>query len=189
MVPQAFVNYFLGSSGASAALIGLLFVAVSIAPERVFGEKAHAEQRAVAVSAFLALLNAFFVSLVALIPTTNIGYVALVMAVTSLISTARIGRGLWDERHEGRAPGIHRLTLLGGSLVIYGMEIGLAVALIGAPHHTGYVYGLAYLLLGAYGLGIGRAWELLGARNEGLFTLLHHVRGDDVPDSSPEEPR
>jgi hypothetical protein len=169
MVPEAFVNYFLGSSGASAALIGLLFVAISIAPERVFGEQAHAEQRAIAVSAFLALLDAFFVSLVALIPT------------------ARLGRHLWDERREGRAPGIHRPTLLLGSFVIYGMEIGIAVALIGAPHHAGYVYGLAYLLLGDYGLGIGRAWELLGARNEGLFTLLRHVRGADAPDTSPED--
>jgi len=44
--------------------------------------------------------------------------------------------------------------------------------LIGQPQDAGYVKGLAYLLLGAYGLGVSRAWELLGAQNEGLFILL-----------------
>ncbi len=34
MVPEVFHDYFVASTGAGAALVGLLFVAVSIAPER-----------------------------------------------------------------------------------------------------------------------------------------------------------
>jgi hypothetical protein len=34
MVPTDFANFFLSTAGAGAALIGLLFVAISINPER-----------------------------------------------------------------------------------------------------------------------------------------------------------
>ena len=48
------------------------FVAVSIAPEQIVSATAPVERRAMAASAFTALLNAFFISLGALVPT-NIG--------------------------------------------------------------------------------------------------------------------
>lgn len=60
MVPEAFHDYFVASTGAAAALVGLLFVAVSIAPERTVTSGAPVERRAVALSAYTALLNAFF---------------------------------------------------------------------------------------------------------------------------------
>jgi hypothetical protein len=41
MVPTDFANYFLASAGAGAALIGLLFVAISINTERTFGREAQ----------------------------------------------------------------------------------------------------------------------------------------------------
>jgi hypothetical protein len=190
MVPEGFVNYFLASVGASAALIGLLFVAISVAPERIIGTKAPAERRAVAGSAFFALLNAFFVSLIALVPETNIGYPALVMAVTALINTLSLGRHLQAEQRTGQEPSAQRLTLLAGSVVIYFVEIALAVAVLGDPQHTGYVYGIAYLLAGTYGLGVSRAWELLGAQTDGLFTLLGvgRDRHTDDQDTTADEP-
>ena len=52
MVPEAFHDYFLATSGAGAALVGLLFVAVSIAPERTVMSGAPVERRAVATSAY-----------------------------------------------------------------------------------------------------------------------------------------
>src|SRR5258708_30910961 len=54
MVPEAFHDYFIASTGAGAALVGLLFVAVSIAPERTVMRSAPAERRAVALSAYTA---------------------------------------------------------------------------------------------------------------------------------------
>lgn len=187
MVPDGFVSYFQASAGASAALIGLLFVAISVAPERIIGAEAPPERRAVAGSAFFALLDAFFVSLTALIPGTNIGYPALIVAVIALGNTLSLGRQIWDEQRTGQEPSVQRLTVLAGSAVVYVVEIILAVAVLGTPQHTGYVNGIAYLLLGAYGLGVTRAWELLGAQNDGLFTLLgirtrrHARRQESVP--------
>jgi hypothetical protein len=170
MVPAAFANYFLASASASAALIGLLFVAVSVVPDGIFRPMAPVGRRIRAVSAFVALLDAFFVSITALIPHTNIGYPAVAAGVSALINTLSLGRHVWDERRQGRL--WRPAVLLTGSLVIYGLQIWYAVPLILTPRLTDNVYGLAYLLLGAYGVGLGRAWDLLGATNEGLLTLL-----------------
>lgn len=183
MVPARLTNYFLGNLGASAALIGLLFVAVSIAPEHTFGAKAITERRAIAVSAFLAFLNAFYISLVALIPTANIGYVVLVMALVSLVQTANLVRHIWEGWRRNGVNDFRQLTLLATSFVLYALELPVAVALLNTPTHTDYVYDVAYLLIAAYGVGVGHSWRLLGASDEGLFTLLG-LRRD--PNSSAE---
>ncbi len=60
MVPATFANFFLATAGAGGTLIGLLFVAVSINPERIFSEGAPKERQAVASGAFTVLVNAFF---------------------------------------------------------------------------------------------------------------------------------
>jgi hypothetical protein len=60
---------------------------------------ARAEARAKAASAFTALANVFFVSLVALIPHTGVGIPVLVMSTVALLNTVQMGRDLW--RSEG----------------------------------------------------------------------------------------
>jgi hypothetical protein len=82
MVPPEFLNFFIASTGAGAALAGLLFVAVSLAPEQIVTRRAPMERQAVAGSAFTALINAFFISLVALIPHFNFG--TLIVPFSSL---------------------------------------------------------------------------------------------------------
>src|SRR6266852_5521859 len=61
VVPPEFANFFIASASAGAALVGLLFVAVSIAPEQLVTRRAPVERQAVAGSAFTALMNAFFI--------------------------------------------------------------------------------------------------------------------------------
>src|SRR6266699_1229531 len=85
VVPPEFANFFIASAG--AALVGLLFVAVSIAPEQMVTRRAPMERPAVAGSAFTALMNAFFISLVALIPHFNVGFVIVPFISLCLVTT------------------------------------------------------------------------------------------------------
>jgi hypothetical protein len=73
MVPPAFLPFFAASMGAAATLLGLLFVAASIAPERTVAAGAPVERQMVADSIFTALINAFFVSMGGAIPTSTSG--------------------------------------------------------------------------------------------------------------------
>src|SRR5260370_14693635 len=73
MVTAEYQPFLTSSVAASAALIGLLFVSISIAPERVFGEKAESARIAQALSSFTALTNVFFISFASLIPKLPIG--------------------------------------------------------------------------------------------------------------------
>ncbi len=52
MVSGEFANFFVASTSSGAALVGLLFVAVSIAPEQTVQTNAPLERRAVASGAF-----------------------------------------------------------------------------------------------------------------------------------------
>ncbi len=172
MLPQEFDTFFATSAGASAALLGLLFVAISKAePGSVFGSEARADRHAAAAGAFTGLADAFFVSLAALIPGANIGGIVLVVAAVALLGTLGLGRELWRRRFDGRRAGRGVLLVLGG-FAVYGLQLWYAYSLLGAPSDKDYLSALAFLLLGAYVVGLGRAWELLGAPQKGVLEWL-----------------
>lgn len=174
MVPEAFINFFLASSGAAAALVGLLFVAISIAPEHIVQANAPIERQAMAASSFTALLNAFFISLAALIPL-NIGTVILLMSTIGLINSSFLAWNLLKER--GRWLNVaRRVFLILVSFIIYGFEFYNAIVIIREPDTVGNFYVLAGLLLGVYLIGLTRAWQLLGARRYGLGGWLSPLR-------------
>ena len=174
MVPQTFFSFFIASTGAGAALIGLLFVAISIAPEHMVAASAPLERQTRATSAFTALFDAFFVSLVALIPTSNVGGVGVAMGAIGLINSAGIATQMLRRERGWRA-----LTrggfLLAASLVLYGMQTWFSIALLRDYRDVGAVFVLAILMIVAYGIGLTRAWELLGARRFGLTSLVSSV--------------
>jgi len=182
MVPPEFANFFIASASAGAALVGLLFVAVSIAPENIVTRQAPMERQAVAGSAFTALINAFFVSLIALIPHFNIGTVIVPISslclVTSLIQAWQLLR-----LRKGWASFLRGAFLVLLSLGLYGLELLNGLQIIADPSQAGIVYGLAACLLGAFALGITRAWELLGVHRYGLLGWLNPLR--DVNDTEP----
>jgi hypothetical protein len=179
MVPTDFANFFLATAGAGAALIGLLFVAVSINPERTFGRQAQPVRQRVASGAFTALVNAFFISTSALIPHTNVGYITLIMGGIGLVDSLRLGGeflfGYWRASLAASLPwpvALRALAVVVVSFILYGYEVVLAVLLLMQPGAVEFVYRLATILLGVYGLGLVRAWELLGAPRSSLVGWL-----------------
>jgi hypothetical protein len=170
MVPESLNNFFLASAAIGATLVGLIFVAVSIAPEQIVQANAPIERQAMAASSFTALLNAFFISFAALIPDT-IGPFTLLMSALGITSSSFLAWNLLKERERWQNV-LRRVFLIVVSLIIYGFEVYNAILIIKEPEIVGNFYALAGLLLGVYGLGLARAWQLLGARRFGLGAWL-----------------
>lgn len=170
MIPSSF-DAFLGTSATvSSALIGLLFVSISIAPERIFGPSADSARQAQALSAFSALANIFFISLASLIPDVPFGPVVTVIAIPSTLQT--LGLLLLLPQWRAQRAITRGLVLFLVSLVIYGYEFSIGIRLWMAPTDRGALIALLELLLGAYAIGLGRAWQLLGAPRLGWFGLV-----------------
>ena len=187
MISDALTNFFLASAGIGATLVGLIFVAVSISPEHNVQANAPIERQAMAASSFTALLNAFFISFGALIPGT-IGFITLLMSTIGLINSFLLAWNLLKERERWQIV-VRRIFLILVSIIIYGYEFYCAILIILQPDSVGNIYTLAGLLLGVYGIGLTRAWQLLGARRFGLGGWLSPLRELDetVPISTQEE--
>lgn len=179
MVPEAFNNFFLASAGVGATLVGLIFVAVSIAPEHIVQANAPIERRAMAASSFSALLNAFFISFGALIPGI-IGQLTLVMSALGLTTSLLLAWNLLKERERWQNL-VRRVFLILVSFIVYGFEFYCAILIVKEPNYVGNFYLLAGLLLGVYGIGLTRAWQLLGARRFGIGGWLSPLRELDEP--------
>jgi len=182
VVPPEFLNFFIASTGAGGALVGLLFVAVSLAPEQMVTRQAPVERQAVAGSAFTALINAFFISLTTLIPHFNIGTLIVIISLLSLLTSLIQAWSLMRLR-KGWQSFLRRAFLVSLSLGLYGLELREGVGLISDPTQVGFVYGLLFVLLGAFALGLTRAWELLGAQRYGFGGWLSPLQ--DVHESEP----
>lgn len=170
MVPESFNNFFLASAGIGATLVGLLFVAVSIAPEHIVQANAPIERRAMAASSFTALLNAFFISFGALIPGL-IGSFTLVMSALGLTASSFLAWNLLKERERWQYI-VRRVFLIVVSFILYGLEFYCAILITKEPGNVENFYTLAVLLITVYGIGLTRAWQLLGARRFGLLGWL-----------------
>jgi hypothetical protein len=178
-------------ASAGAALLGLLFVAVSVTPQRTFGRAAYVEREAVASSAFTALANAFFVSAAALLPGASIGPAALALSAAGLFSTVYLAARAVPAVLR-RTRGIRRgrrlvslLVTLLGSVAVYASELLTALALTSDPTDSGLVSGLAGLVLAVYGLALVRAWELLGAPRFGIGGWLNPLGDLDDEEQTP----
>jgi hypothetical protein len=157
VVPAEFTGYFTAAAAAAGVLIGLLFVAVSLRPETVFGEGASAAARAQAGSAFISLVNTFFVALVALIPQANVGEVAIIMAVVSLISIGRVHRQV--PRQDIQIV----LLVLGLGTYLYQLIVG--VLLVSSPQDRSQVFSIAYLAIASFAVALSRAWSLVQGKH------------------------
>jgi hypothetical protein len=176
MVPTQLTVFFTASAGTSATLIGLLFVAIAIDPERVFG--APEAPYALATNTFLALLDAFFVSFAALLSSTALGWISLGMGAFALLGTLALAYTLlYLELNPNLVRRRSLLVVL--ALIAYLLQCWFAIRLLVAPPSADPAYGLAYALLVVFAVGMWRAFGLLGARVTNLHDWLGPRRYTD----------
>jgi hypothetical protein len=173
VVPASFHDFFSGCASVAGALIGLLFVALSVSQGKLTGDDASTEHQVRAAAAFSALVNTLVIALVALLPGASLGDAGIILAGAGLGTTAALIVLLYREHREkiGRAD-VRMLAIL---LVLYGLQLANAVELDGAPREVSAISRHGALAILFFLFGIARSWQLVGARDVSLASTLTAV--------------
>jgi hypothetical protein len=199
MAPEGFTEFFLASAGTGGAFVGLLFVAISISPQRTFGDSAAAgaPRQHLAEATFLTLINGFVLSSLALIPGIIIGWVALVPGIVGIFTALHLARLFARLHRHGRArypPWRDLLRVVSLSIiatVVFVIESMVGLRLILRPTDEDAFRWLSAIIIGLYALGMLRAWTLLGDPQHGWSGWLNPLqdlpqrREVDAPGDSP----
>jgi hypothetical protein len=192
VVPDNIHDFFFASAGVAGALIGLLFVAISLAGNRLTKAEEHAQAyRIRAVAALTSFTNALAVSLFALVPVDKIGWTAVSVAVVGLLFVIASGVSLARVKVKRWANARDALFLV-GLVVVFIVQLTNGLSVAYHPHNADAVTNIAIVVIICFLLGIGRAWELIGGPSIGLRQQVYGlVRGDDLEadatgDSQPE---
>ena len=163
-------NFFVASAGASAALLGLLVVAVSVVNSDDANRRTRELRTVLAGSAFVVLADVFIVSMVALVGgSLALGVTGLGLGSLGLFATARLVPRAHAAGNFTRESGTRllNLTFAVTSAVGYSTQFGLAIALILNQDNSGLQRALIYLLIAFYASALGRAWEVSGITRRG----------------------
>ena len=196
VVPASVHDFFVASASVAGALIGLLFVAISVAAERLARAKAGAPLHRVRASAALtAFLNALAVSLFALVPGQKVGATAVAVAAVgltfvaaSLLSLIRLREVRLREvrLREVRLGTVRDALFLAGLAVTFVVQMIQGADVIAQPGDAAAVNTIAILVVVCFLIGIARAWELIGGPSIGLTSevialIRGHEEGADAP--------
>jgi hypothetical protein len=162
-------EFFSAAASVAGALIGLLFVAVSVAPERILGPEASDVHSVRAAATLTAFTNALTVVLFGLIPGFDVGDPAMVIAIVGLLFIAgallRVFPGWRAKRIR-----LIDLVFLVGLLVVFVVQLIAGVGLERHSHDSDDLTTICVLVIVCFLIGIERAWDLVG----GPSVTLHH---------------
>jgi len=163
-------SFFITSAGASAAILGLLVVAVSV----VNADDANATTRelrtVLAGSAFVALVDIFLVSIVALTGGSVVfGLSSLAMATVGLMATRRLIPRAKQAGNFSRGLRARKLNIAFASISVgaYSGQLGLAVALLANTQSAALQDALVLVIVALYCSALGRAWMVTGITRRG----------------------
>lgn len=157
---EGYHDFFVASAGVAGALIGLLFVALSVAtePEDMGDRYAHRFRGASALTSFL---NALTISLFLLVPDIDAGWPVLSVGVVGLGFLLRATRELLAAR-VAHHPTWQDVSSILGLGVVFGLQVYAGARLLSDEHRDGPVETVAFLVIVSYVIGISRAWEMIG---------------------------
>jgi hypothetical protein len=189
VVSATYRDLFAAVATASAALTGLLFVALSLVPRRGSSSGLSVIQQVRAAAAWLAFTNALAVALFSLVPGTNAGYPALVLGITGIAFTGAGIRSILVSqatfRQQRRQLGLVALLVL-----IFGAELTAGIVLLARPDSSTSAQVIGYALVASILVGVARSWELVGERDTSLIASIMtlaarrpHVMDDDADDA------
>jgi hypothetical protein len=163
-------TFFAASAGASAAILGLLVVAVSVVNADDENDTTRELRTVLAGSAFVALVDIFFVSLVALTGGPAVfGIASIAMASFGLLATRRLIPRAQRAGNFSRTSRSRRLNLAFASISVlgYSVQLGLAVALLTNVHSASLQRALVLVIVVFYASALGRIWEVTGIARRG----------------------
>jgi hypothetical protein len=183
MVPAGLEDFFLSTATVAGSLIGLLFVAISVAGPRLAKAEVSGQiHRIRANAALTSFVNALVVSLFSLIPGHKIGPTASIMAVLGLVFVVAALLSLFRLR-------MMRWSILRDALFLFGLAYTFYIQLtsgldvVSYPRDADAVENIAIVVVICFTIGITRAWELIGGPSIGLRQeVVALLRDELVPD-------
>jgi hypothetical protein len=163
-------NFFVASAGASAAILGLLVVAVSVVNADDANTTTRELRTVLAGSAFVVLVDIFFVSIVALTGGPVVfGLSSIAMAGVGLLATRSLIPRAKRAGNFSRSSRSRRLNIAFASISVvgYSVQLGLAIALLTNTHSAALQRALVLVIVAFYGSAVGRAWEVTGITRRG----------------------
>jgi hypothetical protein len=164
-------DFFVASASVAGALIGLLFVAISVAPERVLGPEASEVHGVRAAATLTAFSNALTVSLFALVPGFHVGGAATAVAIIGILFIARALLGVAPAWHAGRFQ-LRDLSFLIGLFGAFVVQLVAAISLDRNEASEGGLQTICVVVVICFLIGIERAWELVGGPHFSLGRYL-----------------
>ena len=158
-------NFFITSAGASAALLGLLVVAVSVVNADDANPTTRELRTVLAGSAFVALVDIFLVSIVALTGgSVVLGLSSLAMGIVGLLATRRLIPRAKKAGNFSRSSQTRNLNIAFASIstACYSVQLGLAVALLANTRNAALQHALVLVIVALYCSALGRAWVVTG---------------------------
>jgi hypothetical protein len=185
-------DLFVAVASAAAALVGLLFVAMSVSPRPADGRPRGVIHQVRSAAALLSFTNALGISLFSLVPGNNAGYPAVAFGVVGTLFTLASVRSLLADT-AARSRLLGQIALIGGLLAVFIIEIVDGLELRANPADHSALDTIGNLMIVSLLLGVARAWEFVGDRDTGIWASIAVLATGrehplTAPDAEPSEP-